>query len=63
VKTCISVDAINQAFTIARERVRLTSPARSFVPTEAEVDLIGRALVETTRLLAQTYNLKNINLK
>ncbi len=51
--TCITTDAVNRAFATARERVRLTSPARSMAPTEAEVDLIARAVVETTRLLAE----------
>lgn len=54
---CISYDAVNSAFAKARDSMRLTSPAKGKEPTDMEVDLLGRTLVETSRILAEQFNL------
>lgn len=50
---CIGYDAVNSAFAKARDAMRLTSPARGKEPSDMEVDLLGRTLVETSRILAE----------
>ena len=52
--TCISYEAINRAFSVAREITRLSAPpSKSKELTDIETDVLGRTLVETSRILAK----------
>ncbi len=53
-KGCITYGAVNDTFAAARSTLQMPAPIRqSKTPVEAEVDLLGRAVVQTSRLLAQ----------
>ena len=55
--SCITIESINRAFAEASAKLRQGSGApknaRGGQNLEAEVDLLGRIIVETTRLLAE----------
>ncbi|KAJ9601338.1 hypothetical protein L9F63_000476, partial [Diploptera punctata] len=52
---CITYEAVNEAFRRAREKVGLRSPNHS--PTVFSLGLLGTALQETTRILAERFHL------
>ncbi|XP_049773704.1 peroxidase-like, partial [Schistocerca cancellata] len=54
-KGCVTAAAVDEAFSQARRAVGLDRPPRE--PTPVALDLLGAALHETTRLLANRYGL------
>ena len=55
--TCVSLEAVERAFGQAASQLRFAPAKDPNAPTEAEVDLLGRTLVETSRILAAEFKL------
>lgn len=52
--TCITYEDIDRAFASARKKVGLKAPNRqSNAPNNVDTDLLGRTIVETSRILAE----------
>lgn len=52
--TCISYEAINRAFNVAKESTRLPAPApRGKDLTDIEIDVLARTILEASRILAK----------
>ena len=55
-ETCITYDAVNNAFETAKTKLRLPA-AKSATLTDSDVDNLANVITETTRLLAVQYGL------
>lgn len=56
--TCVSYEAINRAFNTAKETTRLSGPqSKSKDLSDIEIDVLGRTIVETSRILAKEFKL------
>lgn len=55
--TCVSLESVERAFATAADELRFVPAKNPNAPTEAEIDLLGRTLVETSRILAAEFKL------